>query len=66
MSSRREYRVVEEKHGDDSLTFKIEYRNNPNSVWLHLNTRDTLDMAIDSIATTKKQEVISKKVVYAE
>lgn len=66
MNARREYRVVEETRGDGSSKFKVEYRNNQNAHWLQLTIRDTLDMAIDSIAKIKRELVVSKTVVYVE
>ena len=66
MNARREYRVVEETRGDETFSFRVEYRNNPNAMWTYVNSRDTLDMAMECIATMKGQMVISKRVVYAE
>lgn len=66
MNARREYRVVEETRGDGSSKFRVEYRNNENAHWLQVTVRDSLDMAIESIATMKRETVVSKTVVYAE
>lgn len=64
--SRREYRVRQLTHGDNNLSFEVDYRNNPNAHWLNVCTRDTLELAKIAIITMKREEVISKEVVHVE
>lgn len=66
INNRREYRVMQFTHGDDSVSFEVQYRTNPHSHWLILCFRDTLELAKIAIEVTKREEVISKEVVYAE
>lgn len=66
MTSRREYRVTQLTHGDDSLSFEVDYRNNPTYHWLNVCTRDTLELAKIAIDAMKRGEVIRKDVVHVE
>lgn len=66
INNRREYRVMQLTHGDGSISFEVYYRTNPNAHWLGLCIRDTLDLAKEAIAVTKREEVITKEVVYVE
>lgn len=62
--SRREYRIFELTHGDDSISFEVEYRTNAHSSWLKVCTRDSLDLAIHVVDMMKRGEVLEKKVVW--
>ncbi|AEO14562.1 hypothetical protein MT_57015 [Pseudomonas phage phiPto-bp6g] len=64
--SRREYRVTQLTHGDNTFSFFVEYRVNAHSNWLTVCTRDTLDLAKTAINVMKRGEIISKEVVYVE
>lgn len=64
--SRREYRVTQLTHGDESLSFEVAYRNNPHAHWNMVCTRDTLDLAKTAISVMKRDKVISKEVVHVE
>lgn len=66
VNNRREYRVMQLTHGDDSISFEVHYRTNPHAHWLTLCIRDTLDLAKEAIDAKKREEVITKEVVYAE
>lgn len=62
--SRREYRVMELNHGDGSKSYQVEYRINAHAHWLTVCTRDSLDLARLVIDKMKRDEIISKQVVW--